>query len=695
MMYRIVLQIMLMMLTVALCNAAGVLSGRVVDADDGSAINGATITISGVNRGTSSDSDGRFRLEAVADGNYTVVISHIAYQPRTIRQLPISTFQNPHLLLELELHVWQSDSLQVTVSGSSIVIESGRPLFRQQLPSAADTETRLRKLEEIPGVRLQRGSGDGTVILLDGCPAEQVLVCVDGVPLNPGGSASVDLATVPLADASRVEVVRGAGQTLFGGTGGGVVNFVTLDDPTMDNSYYSMSSLPAVKAGLSGNHTRWSYNSGGSYSSGRYPFHDPAAGGRLVRQRNGDKLHCESAVSWNHQQLKMRSAVSAGERGLPPLIDEPGDTRLRQSNLQLSVSGTWTGKRQNLRLYGNANRVAYDAPATANSPLSIATSYLQLDSGLGWELDLPYSNLFLAAVNNEYRFNDEIGTVPKNRGSRRQLRGGGALEIPAFANFPALEIKAGAAAVLTPRCKLNPFVGISTVSQLGQGQFHLGLEQGLHYPAFATQFPLEAFQVRGNPDLLPERFLELRAGWLQSGDRLTWQLEYSHKLSRDLIRWQRGNGNVYRPVNLDRALIQSLTGYFRYQLKPQATCSGSLQLQDPRNRTAGDINEGLILPLRQLLAGYLRVSLDRAEYFGDITLQYGSRQYTLAANTSHLSLGFRDLDPYTLTSASLGRKLSVWELVLRVDNIFNQDLQRLERRVEPLRTFNFLVQRKF
>jgi outer membrane cobalamin receptor len=275
------------------------------------------------------------------------------------------------------------------------------------------------------------------------------------------------------------------------------------------------------------------------------------------------------------------------------------------------------------------------------------------------------------------------------------LRGGGTLKVPAFNNFPALEIKAGAAAVLTPQFGLNPFAGIGTVSQLGQGQFHLGLEQGLHYPAFATQFPLEAFQVRGNPDLLPERFLDLRAGWLHSGGELTWQLGYSRKLSLDLIRWQRGNGNVYRPVNLDRALIQSLTGYFRYQIKTHTTCSGSLQLQDPRNRTAGDINEGLILPLRQLLAGYLRVSMDRVEYFGNITVQFGSRQYTLAANTSNLSLGFRDLDPYTLTSATLGRKLSGWELVLHIDNLFNQDLQRLERRVEPLRTFNFLVQRKF
>ena len=692
---RLTLQILLLLVPALLCSASGVLSGRVIDAEDGSPINGVAIIIPELNLGTSSDRDGSFRFEAVADGSYTVHFSHVAYHTHTIRQLPVSTFQNPHLLLELDLRIWQSDSLEVTARSSFILIESGQPLFRQQLSTAADIDTRLRKLEEIPGVRLQSGSGAGTVISLDGCPAEQVLVCLDGVPLNPGGSAAVDLSAVPLADASRVEVVRGAGQTLFGGTGGGVVNFITARDSTPGSSYYSISSIPACKTGFSGNSDRWNFNGSGNYSSGSYPFRDPTAEDRLMRQQNSESLQFESAVRWNYHQLNVRSAISAGERGIPQLIDEPGDANLRQANLQFSLTGNWTGKRQTLRLYSIANQVSFDAEATVNSPLAIATSFQQLDSGLGWELNLPSSSLFISAIDNEYRFIDEIGALPDNRGGRKQLRGGGSFRVPAIANFLTVEFKAGAAAVLTPGYQLDPFFGIGTVSQLGQGQFHLGLEQGLHYPAFATQFPLEAFQVRGNPDLLPERFLYLRAGWLQSGEKLTWQLEYSHNLSRDLIRWQRGNGNVYQPVNLDRALIQSLTGYFRYQIERHTICSGSLQLQDPRNRTTGDINEGLILPLRQLLAGYLRLSREQGEYFGDVTTQFGSRQYTLAANTSHLSLGFRDLDHYTVTSATLGRKLSGWEVVLRVDNLFNQDLQRLERRVEPLRTFSFLLQRKF
>ncbi|MBL7034029.1 MAG: carboxypeptidase regulatory-like domain-containing protein [Candidatus Delongbacteria bacterium] len=691
MLRQLALTLLFLLLTATLGGATGSLGGRVVDASSGATIVGAAITIPQINRGTSSDPNGYFQLSDLPDGVYTIEIQHIAYHPRTIRQLPVSAYQNPQLLVELTERVWSRDSLVVTIRAGSLQLEAGRPVFRQQLPPAADSETIYRRLREIPGVLLQQSSSGGTRISLDGCTPQQVLICVDGIPLNPGGSESVDLESVSLTDADRVEVIRGAGQTLFGSSGGGVVNFITSEYPEGNSSYLGIGSIPDVTVGFARSYRGWSYSGSGDYSGGAYPFHDPAADNRLIRQTNNDQRQVDAALGWQRQQLKLRGAAAVVEQGLPPLIDDPGSSDLRHTSRRLSASCSWSIGRQNWQLYSQEQAMRYDATATPNAPVPVASRYRHRDTGLGWEWHPSGGRLYFSAVDNQYRFVDETAAVEDSRGRRRQLRGGGVFTIPSFQLLPELEVETGLSAILEPHYRHDPFLGIRTHSKLGPGQLHLSVEQGLHYPTFMTQFPLESFQVRGNPDLKPEQFVDLRIGWLQTGRRLIWQLEYSHKLARDLIRWQRGKGNIYRPANLDRARIQLLTCYARYQLPRQAEISGSLQLQDPRNDTSGHINEGLILPLRQLVAGYLRVSIDRGEYFSDLTLQYGSRQYTLASNTSHLSQGFRALDHYTLTSLAIGRQLDSCELLLRIDNLFNQDLQRLERRVEPLRLFNLLL----
>ncbi len=679
---------MLVLTTAVVCPAAGDLSGRIIDAGSGGAVEGAAIRIPELGLGTSSDPAGRFRLTTVPDGVYTIVVNHIGYEELILRQLPVSAFQNPQLVLELQVRIWAGDTLEVATARSTFTLFHGRPLWRQQLAASGDLEAICRALEEFPGLQVRRNGGSVTVSL-DGCPPEQVLICIDGVPLNPGGSEAVDLSIVPLRDSRTLEVVAGAGQTLFGSSGGGMVNFITAEQPLPDAVQASLSSQLSLSLGFNRGWERLALSGDGFLTSGAYPFRDPVRDNRLYRQHNNDRQQLSSVGSWSRRPYRVRLSCSWSERGIPPLIDAQGSADLRRRQERVMLSGTRREDRQRLQLYCHANSLHYDAAPGAADPTHIASSYDYYDSGAGWETELDNWRLRLAAVDHTYRSRDRTGTVPGRRGSRRLLRGGATFLLPDWTHFPAVELEGGATAVLAPQRRLDPLLAVRTSSSHGRGSIQISVEQGLHFPAFLVQFPLEVFQVRGNPDLLPERFVELRCGWLQNGERWLWQVEYRHKTARDLIRWQRGNGNIYRPVNLDRARIQSLTLFSRFHtVFRRWELNGSLQLLDPRNTTPGDINQGYILPSRQLVAGFLRWSGRRDPYFGDITLQFGSRQYTMESNTSHLSLGWRDLEPYLLTSASLGRHLSRGELLIRIDNLFNQNLQRLERQVEPLRTLH-------
>ncbi len=72
--------------------------------------------------------------------------------------------------------------------------------------------------------------GDWSAVSIRGSTLRQVIVCIDGIPLNPDGSSVVNLSELPLDAFSQVEVWRGNAPAQFGVAPiGGVVNLVTSD----------------------------------------------------------------------------------------------------------------------------------------------------------------------------------------------------------------------------------------------------------------------------------------------------------------------------------------------------------------------------------------------------------------------------------------------------------------------------------
>ncbi len=88
-------------------------------------------------------------------------------------------------------------------------------------------------VEQASGTTVVRlgGLGDWSGVSIRGSSFRQVQVYLDGVPLNPDGSAAVNLSELPLGAFSRVEVWRGNAPPRFGSLPiGGVINLVTGQD---------------------------------------------------------------------------------------------------------------------------------------------------------------------------------------------------------------------------------------------------------------------------------------------------------------------------------------------------------------------------------------------------------------------------------------------------------------------------------
>ena len=85
-----------------------------------------------------------------------------------------------------------------------------------------------------PGVQLLNGQINirGSSGFVQGF-GSRVLLLVDGVPANQGDRGGIDWDMLPMQDVERVEIVKGAGSSLYGSAAlGGVVNLITRAIPT-------------------------------------------------------------------------------------------------------------------------------------------------------------------------------------------------------------------------------------------------------------------------------------------------------------------------------------------------------------------------------------------------------------------------------------------------------------------------------
>lgn len=95
---------------------------------------------------------------------------------------------------------------------------------------AGEGKTAEQLLSEAVGVQVRRlgGPGQPAEISIRGSTSRQVVVMLDGVPLNDAQTAAVDLSTIPVDLLERIEVSRGGGSVQAGGGAiGGIVNLVS------------------------------------------------------------------------------------------------------------------------------------------------------------------------------------------------------------------------------------------------------------------------------------------------------------------------------------------------------------------------------------------------------------------------------------------------------------------------------------
>ena len=103
---------------------------------------------------------------------------------------------------------------------ASVSVVTAKDIEKHNYSSVAEA------LGQLPGIYLEP-IGDGG-ITLRGFESNNILVMVDGQPVNSGWNGQVDWSLIPVHNIEKIEVVRGAASSLYGSRAvGGVINITT------------------------------------------------------------------------------------------------------------------------------------------------------------------------------------------------------------------------------------------------------------------------------------------------------------------------------------------------------------------------------------------------------------------------------------------------------------------------------------
>lgn len=509
---------------------------------------------------------------------------------------------------------------------------------------------------------------------LRGSTTEQVLVLVNGVPINPPQGGGVDLTDIPLDGVARIEVLHGAASAHYGSSAvGGVINIIT-EEPTrrsvtrLEQQVGSFGSR-TLRVSHSGPADKLSYSLslGHTKSDGDFSYTHPS--GRTTRRANADyeQFGLRAAIL---PQITARGRLSAefdwitSNKGVPGLIYAPSP-RARQEDdrtlLTISFDPHSAAPRGlSAKLYIQRQRRRFDNPDAFPAPqrslqrthtVGLALSgRARHDSGtFTYGIDARWDRLNSSTVGR--RPYDVIGLFVQE-----QLRAGRTTIIPA-ARWDSTR---GIGSQFSPHIGLLHRLpkGVSLRANIGRS-FRTPSLNDLYWPE-------DPFAL-GNPSLKPERGTDADFGVaLEGRGPLSGSVTIFRNSVGNLIIWQPGvlRPGKWSPTNVGRAVTKGVEVDARYEVRAWSFAF-SASLISARERTPGSPTYGRRLIGRPTLLTGLRIGYSRSLWSAELSLRRTGRRYESPDNSV-------SLPPYTTTDLRIAFTPDRSAVALHIVNLTNR-----------------------
>jgi outer membrane receptor protein involved in Fe transport len=216
--------------------AQGTVSGVVSD-KDGVPVVGVNVYLQNTKKGTSTDFDGKFTIQNVENGTYTIVLSALGFN-KAKQQLVVKG--NTKFNFTLTENLSELDEIVVTgVLNPKSKLESSvsvSSVNTKQIDQAAPRAT-AELFRSIAGIKSESTGGEGNAnITVRGIPVASgggkfLQLHEDGLPVMQFGDVAFGNADIFLRydqTVSRVEAIRGgSASTIASNSPGGIINFIS------------------------------------------------------------------------------------------------------------------------------------------------------------------------------------------------------------------------------------------------------------------------------------------------------------------------------------------------------------------------------------------------------------------------------------------------------------------------------------
>ena len=233
------------------CKAS--LSGTVTDYHNKTILEKATIVVLELNKTTYSDSTGKFQLNEICPGSYTVSVAHPECNTVTVDV----TIDGPTSLdLTLEHHLEELDEVKVIGQAAR---EKTNTASEQRLNTTVlesySTATLGEALRELPGVSSLNTGAAITKPIIHGLSGSRILVLNDGVRMQDMEWGDEHAPNIDINSNGSVSVVKGAAALQYGGDAIGGTIVLEPQRIFPKDTLYGKTLLNGVSNGRGGSMT--------------------------------------------------------------------------------------------------------------------------------------------------------------------------------------------------------------------------------------------------------------------------------------------------------------------------------------------------------------------------------------------------------------------------------------------------------
>ena len=209
-----------------------ILSGKVIDEHDQSALSFATVYLMELQKGVVADEAGNYLVGNLCSGTYTIVVRHVSCQPDT---LSMSLTKSTQQTLFLEHH---SDALKdVVVTGQELQTSTNSDLEKSLDLGTIESfsgKSLGDALKTIPGVSVLKTGSTILKPVVQGMFGSRIITVNHGVRMQDMEWGDEHASTLDINTAGEITVIKGGSALRYGGDAVGGVIVIDAGEITPD-----------------------------------------------------------------------------------------------------------------------------------------------------------------------------------------------------------------------------------------------------------------------------------------------------------------------------------------------------------------------------------------------------------------------------------------------------------------------------